>query len=140
MSDFDRIRAMGASANRDRRKKADWMVRMATILSAVSWAGAIAVWAVLETAAPEREWRFITSFMSQVHDAEIRIRHHWDQSLLPVAFALLAGSLGVCIAAFVFNKMRMRRKTDKYRKSIIVIGTITILGIVMFLIRFGWPF
>jgi len=140
MSDFDRIRSMGASDYLERRKKADWMVRMAAILSFISWGFALAVWVVLEMASPEREHRFITSILSKHHDATIYIRNYWDKTLLPVAFILLVVSLAICLVAFFFNKMRMRRKTDKYRKSIIVIGVITIAGIVLFLIRFGWPF
>ena len=140
MSDFDRIRSMGASEYLERRKKSDWIVKMATILSLISWAFAIAVWAVLEAASPERNYEFITSFFSSRLDAQIQIRSYWDTTLLPIAFLLLVASFAICLAGFIFNKMRMRRKTDKYRKSIIIIGIITILGIAVFLVRFGWPF
>jgi len=140
MNDYDRIRDMGASDYLDRRKKVDWIVRMATVLSLVSWGFAIAVWAVLEAASPEQDRKFITSFMSSRLDAQIYIRRYWDTTLLPIAFLLLVVSFAVCLAAFFFNKLRMRRKTDKYRKSIIVIGVVTFVGIIVFLIRFGWPF
>ena len=124
----------------ERRKKADWITRMATILSVISWSVAIAVWAVLESASPERERTFITSFLRETMGAEIHIRSTWDVTLLPVAFWLLIGSLAICVTAFIFNALRMRRKTDKYRKSIIIIGIINIIGIVAFLIRFGNDF
>jgi len=140
MSDSERNRSTGASDYLERRKKVDWVVRMATVLSIVSWAFAVAVWAVLEMASPERDFRFITSILSKHHDATIVVRSYWDSTLLPIAFILLIVSLVICVVAFFFNKMRMRRKTDKYRKSIIIIGVITIAGIVLFLIRFGWPF
>jgi len=140
MNDYDRIRAMGATGPQDRRRKPDWVVRMATILSIVSWAVAVAVWAVLESASPDREFRFITSFLSQVHDAEIHIRDYWSEPLLQTAFILLVVAMLVCIAAFFFNKMRMKRKTDKYKKSIMIIGGVTVLGVVLFLLRFGLPF
>jgi len=110
---------------------------MATILSLVSWAVAIAVWIVLDTASPERERRFITSFFSSRFDVEPSVRDYWDMNLLPLAFGLLLAAIAICVGAFFFNKLRMRRKTDKYRKSIIIIGIITILGMVFFLIRFG---
>ena len=57
-----------------------------------------------------------------------------------VAFFLLIAALAICVIAFFFNKARMRRKTDKYRKSVIIIGAITIIGVVLFLVRFGFPF
>jgi len=140
MSDFDRIRTAKEVSFQDRRKKADWIVKMATILNLVSWAVAVAVWFVLESASPEREMRFVTSLLQVHFDSDIIVRNRWDMTLLPIAFFLLIASLCICIASFMFNKMRMRRKTDKYRKSIIIIGIITILGIIGFLIRFGLPF
>jgi len=78
--------------------------------------------------------------LSQVHDAEIHIRDYWSEPLLQTAFILLVVAMLVCIAAFFFNKMRMKRKTDKYKKSIMIIGGVTVLGVVLFLLRFGLPF
>ena len=140
MSDFDRIRSMGVPDYLDRRKKVDWVVRMATVLSIISWVFAFAVWIVLEEASPEKNRKFITSFLSSRLDVQVQIRSYWDETLLPIAFLLLVASFVVCLVAFFFNKLRMRRKTDKYRKSIIIIGIVTFVGIVVFLFRFGWPF
>ena len=140
MSDPERTRSTGSSDYLDRRKKADWIVRMATILSVLSWAVVIAVWAVLDAASPERDRQFISSIIRKHFDVQTYVRTGWNRTLLPVGFLLLVASLAVCLVAFFFNKMRMKRKTDKYRKSIIVIGVVTIAGIVAFLIRFGWPF
>jgi hypothetical protein len=140
MSDFETIRTSGSYNYIERRKKEDWMVKAATILSLVAWAFAIAVWFVLEAASPDREMRFITS-LTQIHfDSPIYIRQQWDDALLAVAFGLLVAALIICIIAFVFNKMRMRRKTDKYRKSVFILGGTTIVGIVAFIIRFGLLF
>ena len=121
----------------ERRRKSDWITRMAAILSFVSWAIAFAVWVVLESASPERERMFITSFLRETMGAETIIRDQWDVTLLPLAFWLLIVSLAICVTAFIFNALRMRRKTDKYRKSVIIIGSVTIIGIVLFLVRFG---
>lgn len=140
MSDSERIQPAGGSDFQNRRKKADWIVKMATILSLVSWTVMIAVWAVLEAASPDKERQFISSAIRKHLDVQTYFRNYWDGTLLSVGFLLLVASLVVCLVAFFFNKLRMRRKTDKYRKSIIVIGIITIIGIVAFLIRFGLPF
>jgi len=142
-SDFDRIRSPGESDFLERRKKVDWIVRIASVLSFISWGVALAVWVVLDLASPERETFFASLARSNrtiFGSNQTYIRTYWDQNLLPIAFLLLVASLAICLVAFFFNKARMRRKTDKYRKSIIVIGIITIAGIVAFLIRFGWPF
>jgi len=117
----------------DSRKKADWVTHMATILSAVSWFFAITVWFVLDRAQPEKEHMFTRYF-------SVAVRENWDASLLPIALILLIASLVICIAAFIFNMLRQRRKTDKYKKSIIIIGAITLIGIVLFVIRFRGMF
>ena len=132
MSGNDMQRSQGSSDFNERRKKVDWVVRMATIMSLISWVVAFGVWVVLYSAQPEKEHMFSRYFHMEVRD-------YWDTSLLPLAFLLLAASLCICVGAFIFNMQRMRRKTDKYRKSIIIIGAITIIGIVLFLIQFGLP-
>lgn len=115
---------------RERRRQADWVVRGATVLSAVSWLIALAVMIILDQAAPERE-----NFFTRLFEENVRL--HWDAQLLFPAFILLILSLATCIAAFIFNSFRMRRKTDKYRASIFIIGAVNIAGIVYFLVRFG---
>ena len=132
MSNEENRRSQESSDFMERRKKADWVIKMATIMSVVSWAVAFSVWIVLDRASPEKENMFSRYF-------NVNVRDYWNSSLLPIAFALLVASLCICIIAFVFNMMRMKRKTDKYKKSIIIIGCITILGIILFLVQFGLP-
>ena len=143
MSGYDRQRSGREQSFQERRRKVDWVVRMATALSLIAWTVAFAVWIVLEMASPEKETMFASLARSNrtVFGAnETVIRDYWDTTLLPIAFLLLVAALAICIVAFFFNKARMRRKTDKYRKSVIIIGAITIVGIVLFLVRFGLPF
>ena len=135
---FD-YRNRGLSDFQERRRKADWMVRMATILSLVAWVVALVVWVVLEMASPEKEVEWFTS-IGRIRGTEILIRDYWDVTLLPIAFWLLVASVVICVVAFIFNALRMRRKTDKYRKSIFVMAGLAVLGIVVFLLRFGFPF
>ena len=140
MNDFDAIRnAKNERGYLERRRKEDWVVRMATILSLVAWAVIVVVWFVLEAARPERAMEFINSLLRVHFDSPTYARAHWEATLLPPAFGLLIASLVICVVAFVFNKMRMKRKTDKYRKSIFLAGGITIIGIIAFLIHFGLP-
>jgi len=125
MSGFERERRPA-----DRRRQADWVVQAATILSVVAWIVAITVLFIIHVAAPERVDFFTHVFGGQVVTT-------WNAQLLWVAFILLIASLICCIAAFLFNMLRMRRKTDKYRKSVIFMGVVTLLGIVFFIIQFG---
>jgi Ni/Fe-hydrogenase subunit HybB-like protein len=114
----------------ERRRKPDWVTNMATVLSFVSWVVAFGVWIALDMASPEKVDMFTTQF-------NVNVRGWWDTSLLLVAFILLVTSFGICSMAFIFNMLRKRRKTDKYRKSILIIGAVTVLGIIAFWIRFG---
>ena len=120
-----------SSQYQNRRKKADWLVKSAAALSIVAWFVAFAVWLLLDVASPDM---WLNYRGNEVGNA------NWDDNLLSMVFLLLLLSLAICIVAFVFNKLRMRRKTDKYRKSVFVIGGITIIGIVAFLLRFGSSF
>ena len=123
---------------RERRKRVDWVSRMATILSLCAWGIMIAVWVVLDSASPERGMLFTQSFF-QVHfdtDAVSALRTRWNYPLVYAAYILMLVSLGTCAIAFIMNKMRMKRKTDKYKKSIFIVGGITIIAFVAFMIRF----
>ena len=113
----------------DSRKKADWVTHMATILSAVSWVIAAIVWFVLDQAQPEKAHMFTRYF-------DVAVRESWNYSFIPLVLVLLNVSLLSCVAAFIFNVLRKRRKTDKYKKSVIIIGLITLVGMVVFLVRF----
>ena len=115
---------------KERRRKPDLVVRLATVLSLISWLVTFSVWIVLDRASPEKETMFSRFF-------GITVRSYWNSSLLQIAWTMLVVSLGTCILAFIFNILRKRRKTDKYKLSVIIIGVINIAGIIFFLSRFG---
>ena len=120
----------------DRRKRKDWVSRMATVLSLTAWVIMVAVWVVLDAAAPEKVRTFTATFFRATFGTEIVTRTRWDYTLVYFAFVMMLVSLGSSIFAFIFNKMRMKRKSDKYKISNFVIGGITVIGLVVFLIRF----
>jgi len=122
--------------SKERRKKKDWVGRMTTVLSLISWVIMIAVWVVIDAAAPERVHTFTATFFQETFGTEIVVRTRWDYTLVYIAYVLMLLSLGSCIFAFIFNKLRMKRKSDKYKKSVFVIGGITVIAFIVFLIRF----
>jgi len=125
--------------NKDRRQRKDIITRMATILSLCAWTIMIAVWVVLELASPERGMMFTQTFFEWHFgtDATGAIRVRWDRQMVYLAYVLMLASFGTCLFAFLFNRMRMKRKSDKYKKSIFIIAGITAIAFVAFLIRFG---
>jgi len=138
--DYDKITELlnkrDEEEKKDRRQKVDWVGRFATILSLCAWGIMIAVWIVLETASPERDMKFITSFFDVQFGTAPSVRTRWNYSMVYTAYILMLVSLGTCVIAFFLNKMRMKRKRDKYKKSIFIIGGITIIAFIAFMIRF----
>ena len=123
--------------SKERRRKKDPVSRMATILSLGAWAVMIAVWVVLETASPDREMMFINSFFEAQFGVAGQGRARWNYTLVYTAYILFLVSFGACAIAFVLNKMRMKRKGDKYKKSIFVIFGITVIAFIFFLLEHG---
>ncbi|MCL2227641.1 MAG: hypothetical protein FWB97_08455 [Oscillospiraceae bacterium] len=142
MDDFEEIRKAWERREEllSKKKKVDWVGRVATILSVIAWVFAFAVWAVLEAAAPERELRFITSLMQIHYDSPIYVRQQWNETLFPIAFGLLLAALAICILTFLLDALRLRKNTGKHRKSIFILGGGTIVGIIMFLLLVGYPY
>jgi hypothetical protein len=116
----------------ERRRKSDWLVRAAIIMSVLAWLVMFSVWVVMYFAAENQPGIFNLVLQVDVP------RNPLTATLLPIAYYMLLASLAICVIAFVFNKMRMRRKTDKYRISIFIIAGITIVAYIAFVLNFGF--
>ena len=114
----------------DRRRQVDWVVKTAATLSVIAWLVAFTVLILLDFASPDR-----VDFFSNVWGGDLRA--YWDGRLLIISFVMLLVSFICCVIAFLFNMMRMRRKTDKYRKSVFIMGSVSLVAIIVFIIRFG---
>ena len=121
----------GASRFPNRRKQADWVVNGASILSVISWLVAFGAFLVFEFATRRDSAGLLDVYTEATGPRGLQY------DLLPYALILLIVAVFMCVVAFIFNAMRMKRKTDKYRKSIIIIGAITVAGLIAFLLRFG---
>jgi len=132
----DLLNKRDAEEKKDRRQKKDWVGSMATILTLCAWGIMIAVWVVIETASPDREMMFINTFFEAQFGVAGYGRSRWNYALVYTAYILMLVSLGTCAIAFILNKMRMKRKSDKYKTSIFIIGGITIIAFIAFMIRF----
>lgn len=130
MSSGKRVETNEEVQRQERRRKTDWVTKAASILSIIAWLLAVVMLLCLDRAQPEKAGFFTSLF-------GITVNSRWNTSLLRTSFLFLVLALGVCALAMIFNIMRSRRKTDKYKKSIIILGGITIIGIVVFIIAFG---
>ena len=119
---------------RNRRKQADWVVNSAAVLSVLAWVFAFVVLLILDIASERQAMRGLQDVLG----ADAR-QTNWNIPLLrQIGLIVLVFSFLSSVAAFIFNMMRMRRKTDKYRKSVIVMGLITLAGIVFYIIAYGY--
>ena len=123
-------RLSGRKTFNERRRQVDWVVKAASALSVTAWLVAVASVLLLDIAAPAR-----TDFFSNVFGGQVSTA--WNVAILRVILFLLFLSLCACVVAFIFNMSRMRRKTDKYRKSVIIMGATSFIGIIIFLSRFA---
>ncbi|MCL2015763.1 MAG: hypothetical protein FWG68_05895 [Defluviitaleaceae bacterium] len=119
-----------ADSFEERRKQADLVTKLATILAVVSWGIIIAAFLLIDAASPVQE-NLLTRLFAQE-----AVRDVWDIVFIRVTIIMLVVSFIVCVAAFLFNKMRMRRKTDHYKISIIISGIINFVAIIALIITF----
>ena len=121
---------------RERRRRSDWLVRASILMSVFAWLVLFAVWIVL----------YFAGVVGNYGNTPINIitgmpvTHTISYTLLPIAYAMLLFSIAVCLLAFLFNRLRMRRRTDRYRKSIFIVGGISIIALIAFLYNFGGYF
>ena len=116
---------------KNRRKKADWVTKAASILSVIAWIIVIVMLLLLDRAQPQSADFFTHVFRSTVHSS-------WNSSLLRTSFIMLVSAFFICALAMILNILRHRRKTDKYKKSIIILGVLSLIGLILFMIRFKY--
>lgn len=117
-----------AKAFTERRKGPDAVVKAVWWTVGISWLLFIAALIFIEIAKPEIRTFFDRQF-------SILKREYWNEYVLQYVFLLLVLNLSVCVAGFVLNMMRHRRKTDRISKSILVLGIVTLTGIFWYLLR-----
>jgi len=112
----------------ERRKGPDIIVKTVWVVSAVSWLLIIIALAFAQKAAPEIE-TFFDRYLGKT------VRSYWDENSLRYAFIIFIINFIICVAGFILNMKRKRRKTDKVSKSIILLGLASLFGILWYLFR-----
>ena len=112
----------------ERRRGPDVVVKAVWWTVGISWILIITALMITTEAQPKFE-TFIDRML------KVSVRSYWDKDLLQYAFYILLINLAACIVGFVLNILRHKRKTDKISKSIIVLTTITLYGIIWYMFR-----
>ncbi len=110
-----------------RRKGPDLWVRAIQWVAGVAWSLFIAFLLFLGLAKPEGQ-----TFFDKYYN--IQRSGRWNTNLLDLCFYLLVGTFLICLAGLIINSRRCRRKTDRYNRSLVVIGLLSLLGIIGFLV------
>ena len=113
----------------ERRRRKDWVVRLVSVVSVLGWVFAFAALLLFNEAQPSGP-DFFTRFLGAT------VINYLDVNKLNMAFIALLISFFVCAAGMTANILRHRRKTDRYNKSIIILGSVSLVGIIAFLINF----
>ncbi|RCU50437.1 MULTISPECIES: hypothetical protein [Corallincola] len=108
----------------ERRKGPDIWARMVGWVSLAGWLTFIGVLVLVQYAKPE-----MNSGLVRYH--QIDIRTEWLPRLSDLIFMLLWACCGLSIISMLFNKRRMRRKTDTNLFNLILLGLLSIVGVLL---------
>ncbi len=117
----------------ERRRGKDWITRGIEILSGASWIAIIAIFVSVGFATPQGgggRWA-LTNLLGQTVVSSPNYYYYEIARYLSLATFLL------CLFGFVFNLFRHKRKTDRYRKSLIIFGLVSVVSFIYWTIRLG---
>lgn len=112
-----------------RRKGPDLLVKLIHWLGIAVWILAILVLFITDKARPEKSTIFDRLF-------NIQLRTNWNLALLYEAFFLMVVIFALSVIGIFINTKRHQRKDDHYSFSLIVMGSLSLLGILVCLYFF----
>ena len=112
----------------ERRRKKDWVVRSVSVIAVIGWICAIVALVYVDQAKPGT-----VNFLTKLFGTDVRL--YWDVTLLNISFRALLVSFFTCVIGLLINMTRHRRKTDRFNKSIIILGLVSLIAIIAFLIN-----
>lgn len=114
---------------KDRRRGPDALVKWVNAAGILIWALVLVILGFAQEAKPQVETVIDKAFNT-------KLRNTWNYSLINDALYLLIFQLILCVVTIFINSKRHRRKTDKYNPSVIILGIVSIIGIVLLKIKF----
>ncbi len=107
----------------DRRKGPDPWVKALEWLGVVGWLLMFAALFIIDRAKPQAE-KFL------VKATKVEASTTWNQELTTALFYLMIFGLFISIIGIAINSKRYRRKDDRFRITLIMLGIISIFGII----------
>ncbi|GAA5213174.1 hypothetical protein ACFSJ3_00345 [Corallincola platygyrae] len=109
---------------KERRKGPDIWARMVGWLSLAGWLTFIAVLVMVQYARPE-----MNTGLVRYHGIEVR--EEWLPRLSDMIFISLWFCCGLSLFSMMFNRKRMRRKTDTNLFNLILLGLLSVVGVLL---------
>ncbi len=113
----------------DRRKGPDLWSKTLRWLGVFGWFVMFVAIFILDRAKPEEENMFTKA-------AKISVRKTWDQELIHYLFYLMIFGLCISVIGIVINSRRHHRKDDRFKYILIILGIISLFGIIKYLFKF----
>ncbi|MCL1911336.1 MAG: hypothetical protein FWG13_03940 [Leptospirales bacterium] len=117
---------------KNRRRGPDQISRLISLIIAVSWILLFVLFIIIAIAKPATDMS-IVSIMSQ----NTRVVGGWNLSLITILFPVLLIQLGLCLFGLILSSRRMKRKRDSYSRSLIFFTVTSVVGLLIYIIRFG---
>lgn len=112
----------------DRRRGPDFWVKAIGYSKYIAWFLALLVLILLSFAKPEVETFFDRMF-------GVDVRKTWNYELVKKAVYVSILLYFLCASAFVVNSTRKKRKEDRYSITFILVGIISFIGLVIYLLN-----
>ncbi len=110
----------------ERRKGPDFWVKALGWLSGFSWVLMLLGLFIVERAKPQSE-----NLLAKA--AKIEVNTNWDQGLIKYLFYLVIFGLCTSIIGIMINSRRYRREEDRFKLTLVVLGMLSIFGIIIYL-------
>lgn len=114
---------------KERRRGPDLWTRALRWIGIGGWLILLAVFAMLDRAKPDRG-TFIDLMYFEQMGIPVALRPDWNQELVSYIFYLMIVSLCVSLMGLFINYRRHRRKDDGYRAYLVILGAISLGGII----------
>ena len=130
-------RAAGQRPYSERRRKPDWVVRSVSVITLLGWVAAMVTMAIYYKASEDATKFSLSGYFANYFKRDRSFVSSANIGLLRGAFIAMLVTLIVCVLGFILNLTRHKRKTDKYNKLLITLGSLTIFFFILFVIGNG---
>lgn len=115
----------------ERRKGADILVTLMRGFGLIGWLGLFAALLIFDKAQPEKS--FIDARFLERLGFSVNLRNSWDFDLFQYIFYLMVMGLVLSLAGLFVHSKRNRRGDDGFGLYLIMLGLISVAGIVTYL-------